>query len=91
MAIRAASHRIGGRLLGKLLNADGGGYQGSGLRCGQGHGARLVEYREKRLVTVLVRGRPSSLLLCPVCGEGVIPKDRELDVVVRASVRGSVA
>ena len=36
MAIRAASHRIGGRLLEKLLNADQGGYQGSSLRCGQG-------------------------------------------------------
>src|SRR2546430_10021608 len=31
MTIRAASHRIGGRLLEKLLNADGGRYQGSGL------------------------------------------------------------
>lgn len=34
MAVRAASHRIGGRLLEKLLNADGGGYQGASLGCG---------------------------------------------------------
>jgi hypothetical protein len=82
MAIRAASHRIGGRLLEKLLNADDGGYQGSGLRCSQGHGARFVGYRKKRLVTVLspvdVR---RAYYYCHVCGEGVIPKDRELDVV----------
>jgi len=81
MAIRAASHRIGGRLLERLLNADDGGYQGSGLRCGQGHGARFVEYRKKRLVTVLspvdVR---RAYYYCHVCGEGIIPKDRELDM-----------
>jgi len=82
MAIRAASHRIGGCLLEKLLNADGGGYQGCGLRCGQGHGARFVEYREKRLVTVLgaVEVR-RAYYHCPACGEGIIPKDRELDMV----------
>ncbi len=82
MAIRAASHRIGGRLLEKLLNADEGGYQGSGLDCGQGHSARFVEYRRKRLVTVLapvdVR---RAYYHCDRCGEGIIPKDRELDMV----------
>jgi Uncharacterised protein family (UPF0236) len=82
MAIRAASHRIGGRLLEKLLNADEGGYQGSCLDCGQGHSARFVEYRRKRLVTVLTPvevGR--AYYHCDRCGEGIIPKDRELDIV----------
>jgi len=82
MAIRAASHRIGGSLLEKLLNADGGGYQGSCIRCGKGHSARFVEYRKKGLVTVLtpvdVR---RAYYHCNPCGEGVIPKDRELDIV----------
>jgi len=82
MAIRAASHRIGGGLLEKLLNADDGAYQGSDLRCGQGHPARFVEYRKKRLVTVLspvdVR---RAYYYCQACGEGVIPKDGELDIV----------
>jgi hypothetical protein len=82
MAIRAASHRMGGRLLEKLLNADDGGYQGSGLPCGHGHSARFVEYREKRLLTVLspVEVR-RAYYYCQECGEGVIPKDRELDMV----------
>ena len=82
VAIRAASHRIGGRLLEKLLNADDGAYQGAGLRCGRGPSARFVEYRKKRLVTVLgpVEVR-RAYYHCPACGEGMIPKDRELDMV----------
>jgi len=82
MAIRAASHRIGGHLLEKLLNADDGAYQGTSLRCGQGHSARFVEYRKKRWVTVLspVEVR-RAYYYCPPCGEGIIPKDRELDMV----------
>src|SRR5207249_7311409 len=80
-AIRAASHSIGGRLLEKLLNADGGGYQGSRTRCGQGHAARFVEYRNKGLVTVLNTEEVSRAYYhCDACGEGIIPKDRELDI-----------
>jgi hypothetical protein len=82
MTIRAASHRIGGRLLERLLNADGGRYQGSRLPCGQGHRARFVEFRNKELLTVLapvpVRRAYDH---CEGCGAGVIPKDRELDIV----------
>src|SRR5438309_1124869 len=33
MAIRASSHQMGGRLLEKLLNADGGGYRGARTPC----------------------------------------------------------
>ena len=33
MAIRAWSHQMGGSLLKKLLNADGGGYRGAGIEC----------------------------------------------------------
>ena len=82
MAIRAASHRLGGRLLEKLLNAEGGGYAGSCLPCGQGHEARFIEYRKKGLVTILspVEVR-RAYYHCEGCGEGVIPKDRELDIV----------
>jgi hypothetical protein len=53
MAIRAASHQIGGRWLEKLLNADDRAYQGPALPCGQGHSAHFVEHRKKRLITVL--------------------------------------
>ena len=53
MAIRAASHRIGGSLLEKLLNADDKGYRGVAVDCGKGHSARFVEHRGKDLITVL--------------------------------------
>lgn len=80
-AIRAASHGIGGHLLQKLLNADSGGYQGSCIPCRQGHSARFVEYRKKRLVTVLNAAEVRrAYYYCDACGEGVIPKDRDLDI-----------
>src|SRR5437667_1495414 len=82
MAIRVASHRIGGRLLEKLLNADGGRYQGSYIPCGQGHRARFVEFRNKDLLTVLAPVEVHRAYYhCEECGAGVIPKDRELDIV----------
>jgi len=82
MAIRAASHRIGGCLLEKLLNADGGGYLGASISCGKGHHARFVEHRGKSLITVLspVEVR-RAYYHCDGCGEGVIPKDQALDIV----------
>ncbi len=51
MAIRASMHELGGLLLEKLLNADGGGYRGARLDCGQGHCAEFVDYRRKEIVT----------------------------------------
>ena len=82
MAIRATSHRIGGRLLEKLLNADGGGYRGTTVECRKGHRARFVEYREKELVTVLSAANVRRAYYhCDLCGEGVIPKDLALDIV----------
>jgi hypothetical protein len=82
MTIRAASHRIGGRLLEKLINADGGRYRGSCIPCGQGHRARFVEFRNKELLTVLAPVEVQRAYYhCEECGAGVIPKDRELDIV----------
>jgi hypothetical protein len=82
MAIRAASHRIGGGLLEQLLNADGKGYGGVTVDCGKGHRARFVEHRGKELITVLA---PVNVIRayyhCDLCGEGVIPKDVVLDIV----------
>ena len=81
MTVRAAMHRVGGVLLGEILNADGGGHRGTEIDCGRGHRARFVDYRTKSLVTVLA---PVSLRRayyhCEPCGAGVIPKDVELDV-----------
>jgi hypothetical protein len=80
MTVRAAMHRVGGVLLGEILNADGGGHRGTEIDCGRGHRARFVDYRTKSLVTVLA---PVSLRRayyhCEQCGAGVIPKDVELD------------
>lgn len=82
MAIRASSHRIGGNLLQKLLNADAGGYHGTRIDCGKGHRARFVEYRDKGLLTVLgAVDVTRAYYHCDPCGDGVIPKDRELDIV----------
>ena len=82
MAIRASSHRLGGTLIEKLLNADGWGYHGAGIDCGKGHRARFLEYRKKGLVTVLSEVNVMrAYYYCDQCAEGVIPKDRELDVV----------
>lgn len=82
MAIRGWSHRMGGSLLGKLLNADGGGYRGARIECGEGHRAKFIDYRDKGLITVLspvdVR---RAYYYCERCADGVIPKDRELDIV----------
>lgn len=82
MAIRAAMHEVGGLLLAKLLNCDGGGYRGKHIDCGQGHQAAFVDYRDKEVLTVL-----SSVAIrrayyhCAPCETGLLPKDRELDIV----------
>lgn len=85
MALRASMHEIGGVLLGKLLDADGG-HRGPRVACDTaGHRAEFVDYRRKEVLTVLapipVR---RAYYHCAACGEGVIPKDRELDIVATA-------
>ena len=73
---------MGGRLLEQLLNADGGGYRGAHLPCGQGHQATFVEYRRKAVRTVLAPVHVQRAYYhCGPCGAGVIPKDQALDIV----------
>ena len=82
LALRGAMHQIGGVVLGKLLNADGGGYRGPRRACGQGHRAEFVGYRRKEVVTVLAPVEVQRAYYhCAACGRGVIPKDQELDIV----------
>ena len=82
MAIRASSHQMGGSLLKKLLNADGGGYRGVRIECGKGHRAQFIEYRDKQLITALSPVEVKrAYYYCEECKDGVIPKDRELDIV----------
>ncbi len=82
MAIRAAMHQMGGVLLEKLLNSDGGGYRGAHLDCCQGHPAEFVGYRGKQILTVLSSVEVQRAYYhCPGCQGGWVPKDQELDVV----------
>jgi hypothetical protein len=82
MAIRAAMHQMGGVLLEKLLNSDGGGYRGAHLDCCQGHAAEFVGYRSKQILTVLSSVQVQRAYYhCPRCQSGWFPKDQELDVV----------
>ncbi len=81
MAIRDSMHEMGGLLLEKLVNADGGGYQGAHLDCGRGHSAQFLDYRRKQIVTVLSPLEVERAYYhCAGCGGGLIPKDRELDI-----------
>ena len=82
MALRTAMHQVGGVLLEQLLNADGGGYRGAHLPCGQGHQAAFVEYRRKEVLTVLAPVQVQRAYYhCGPCAAGVIPKDQALDIV----------
>lgn len=75
-------HQMGGVLLEKLLNSDGGGYRGAHLRCGHGHDAEFVGYRSKQILTVLSSVEVQRAYYhCPSCQSGWVPKDQELDVV----------
>jgi hypothetical protein len=81
-ALREMGQRLSGSVLEKVLNADGGLYQGSQIGCGKGHQAKYVEQREKQLVTVVgtVQVR-RAYYHCGGCRAGVFPKDVELDIV----------
>ena len=80
-ALRQMGQRLGGSLLGKLLNGDGKPPIGR-IDCGKGHWARLCGVRSKHLTTVLgeVKIR-RPYYYCDQCQQGLIPKDRELDIV----------
>jgi len=81
-ALREMGQRLSGRVLEKVLNADGGLYKGSRIDCGKGHQAKYHGQREKQLTTVV---GPVSVQRayyhCRRCQAGVVPKDIELDVV----------
>jgi len=81
MAIRSSMHGVGGLLLEKLLDSDPG-YRGPRVRCRLGHEAAFVDYRSKKVLTVLSRIQiRRAYYHCIPCQEGVIPKDSDLDIV----------
>ena len=94
--IRAGMLKLGGGVLGKLLEADPG-YRGPRVDCGAGHQAEFVSYRDKVIDTVL---GPVTLTRawyhCADCKHGLAPRDAELGVpgcqpvlAVRAVIPGA--
>ena len=81
MGIRSSMHKIGGRMLETLINADGGDYRGRALPCGKGHQYEFVEYRDKNLLTVLgLVAVKRAYYSDKECGTGYCPKDRAMDI-----------
>lgn len=75
-------HTIGANMLATLLNADGGGYRDIKIPCEEGHTAHFVDYREKKLLTVL--GEVSvkrAYYHTKECHRGFCPKDESFDIV----------
>jgi len=82
MNIRSCMHAIGRRLLESLINADGGDYRGSTMPCEKGHAYEFVEYRDKKLLTVLGPVRlKRAYYYDRQCQRGWCPKDTVLDIV----------
>lgn len=81
MGLRERMHRVGAVLLEQLLNAEGGGYEGSHRCCSNGHVADFVEHRSKRVLTVLGPVEVQRAYYhCPACQAGMIPRDEALDI-----------
>lgn len=79
-SIRHTMHGVGGLLLGKLLNADSGVCETT-HPCRNGHQARFMGHRPKKIVTVLAPVEVQrSYYYCPDCQQGFFPKDQDLDI-----------
>ena len=86
--IRDSMHQIGCVMLGKILNSDNGGFQGTTLPCkkGQkkkerGHRFEFKEYRNKNLLTVLGPVTVErAYYYDKKCKKGYCPKDTQLDI-----------
>jgi len=82
MNIRSGMHRVGGKLLEALLNADGGGHRGAAIPCPKGHIAAFVDYREKNVLTVLGEVTVKRAYYHDKeCHSGFCPNDDALDIV----------
>lgn len=82
MGLRDRMHRVGAVVLEQLLNAEGGGYQGSRQACAEGHETVFVEQRSKQVLTVLGSVTVERAYYhCSSCQAGMIPRDDALDIV----------
>ncbi|MBV5323628.1 ISKra4 family transposase, partial [bacterium] len=82
MSIRSSMHTIGANLLETLMNADGGGYRGLTIPCEEGQAAQFVDYRDKKLLTVLGEVTVKRAYYHDKeCHCGFCPKDESLDII----------
>ena len=81
MSIRSSMHGVGRKMLESLLNADGVGHRDAAIPCDKGHSAVFVDYREKRLVTILGKVTVKRAYYHDQqCHSGFCPKDDSLDI-----------
>lgn len=74
-------HGIGRSMLEMFVNADGGDYRGRTIPCEKGHQYEFIEFRDKKLLTVLGPVMVKRAYYYDrACGSGYCPKDRALDI-----------
>ena len=80
MSIRSSLHGIGRSMLEMFVNADGGDYRGR-ILCEKGHKYEFIEYRDKKLLTVLGSvAVKRAYYYDQEHRTGYCPKDRILDI-----------
>jgi hypothetical protein len=81
LSIRSSMHGIGRSMLDLFVNADGGDYRGRTIPCEKDHQYEFIEFRDKKLLTVL---GPLTVKRAYYydreCRRGYCPKDRTLDI-----------
>jgi hypothetical protein len=81
MCIRSSMHSIGGLMLETLLNSGNSGYKGKSIPCDSGHTYEFLEYRGKKVMTVLGKVDVTRAYYYDRrCGSGMCPKDKDLDI-----------
>src|SRR3989339_6878 len=81
MCVRQTVHCLGATLLQKLVNSDRGDYRGPQIDDGVGAIADFVEYRTKDVTTVLGNITVNRAYYYNATnGNGMIPKDKSLDI-----------
>lgn len=81
ISIRGSMHNIGGTVLEKFINLDGGDYRGRTIPCEKGHAYEFVEYRDKEVLTVLGPVLVKRAYYYDKnCKAGCCPKDKTLDI-----------
>lgn len=81
MHVRDSMHSVGAVMLEKLLNEDGGDYRGRTIPGDNGGLFEFVDYREKKVLTVLGAVKVKRAYYYDGEGKtGVSPKDKALDI-----------